>query len=367
MCNLEVWLIEGHTYLIPKKMNNLKIYGWSDSLLQQKQMSDYSDFMHGRITVTHKTNYELVSEKGLYTCELTGNMMYGRDKEDYPCTGDWVIFQPMDAKSGIIYDMLPRKNALYRLKRGSVSEKQVIASHVDKAFVVQSLDNNFNVRRLERFILQIAEENIEPALILTKADLAFNKTEIENALGTIKNKMPVFYTSINDENSINGLKQYIMPSETVVLTGSSGVGKSSLINALCQDSFLATASISRSTNKGMHTSTRREMVLMQNSGVLIDTPGVRAFGVTNANNVSEVMDIDDFASSCQFNDCQHINEKGCAVISAVNEGEIDPGVYENYLKLRKEAWHYTASVHEKRKQGKSFAKMVKKVKKHKSK
>jgi ribosome biogenesis GTPase len=144
----------------------------------------------------------------------------------------------------------------------------------------------------------------------------------------------------------------------------SGVGKSTLINALCRQDVLQTGEISDSTGKGKHTSTRREMVLMPDSGVLIDTPGVKLFGVTNDNpdSLSEILDISYYQEKCRFNDCQHINEKGCAVIEAVENGEIDRGVYESYLKLRREAWHYSTSVHEKRKCEKTFSKMVKSYK-----
>lgn len=144
----------------------------------------------------------------------------------------------------------------------------------------------------------------------------------------------------------------------------SGVGKSTLINALCGQEILQTGVISDSTGKGKHTSTRREMVLLPGGGVLIDTPGVKLFGVTNDNtdNLSEILDISGYDGKCRFNDCRHINEKECAVIEAVEKGEIDRGVYESYLKLRREAWHYSASVYEKRKKEKSLSKLIEEVK-----
>lgn len=348
-------------------MNNLLLYGWNEVLFQQKQESIYSNFLHGRVTVTHKTCYEVVADDGFYSCELTGNMLYGRESSEYPTTGDWVIFQPIDTAKGLILDLLPRQRTLYRLKSGTVSQKQAIASRIDKAFIVQSLDNNFNVRRIERFMLQLADESIQPALILTKVDLGFNKNEVENSLRHISTKIPVFYTSIQMPDSIEQVRGFILPGETVVFTGLSGAGKSTLINALCHQGVMSTSTISDSTGKGRHTTTRREMILLDESGVLIDTPGVKLFGVTNDDpeNLAEVLDIASLEEQCLFSDCRHINEKGCAVIKAVENGQIDSGVYENYLKLRKEAWHYTASIHEKRKYEKSFAKMVKSYKKNK--
>ena len=345
-------------------MTDLSEYGWNEELFRQKQNSIYKELEHARVTVTHKTCYEVVSEKGTFVCELSGNMMFGREQADYPCTGDWVIFQSVDTEKGIILDLLPRKKALYRLKSGTVSEKQALASHVDKAFIVQSLDSFFNVRRIERFMLQVADEDIQPALVLTKTDLGHDENRVGNELKHIAHKIPVFYTSTLQPESIDQLRAFIKPGETVVFTGMSGVGKSTLVNALCGQEILQTSEISSATGKGRHTTTRREMVLLEGSGVLIDTPGVKLLGVTNDNtdSLSAVLDISSFEGQCRFVDCRHINEKGCAVVQAVEDGLIDRGVYENFLKLRREAWHYTASVHEKRKYERSFSKMVKEVK-----
>ena len=165
--------------------NNLSLYGWSDNLFRQKQISQYKDMSHGRIIVTHKTCYEVVAEDGVYLCELTGNMIYGRVPDEYPCTGDWVIFQPFDANKGIIVDILPRERALYRKKNGRVADRQAIASYVDKAFIVQSLDDNFNVRRAERFIAQVMEEKIKPVLVLNKADLGCDRQKIDKRSNTL--------------------------------------------------------------------------------------------------------------------------------------------------------------------------------------
>ena len=348
-------------------MINLNNYGWNDKLNQLKQESTYNALNHGRISIVHRTCYEIVSENGLFLCELTGNMMYGKLDFELPCTGDWVVFQQFDDNKGIIVDMLPRKRTLYRKKNGTVADKQAIASYVDKAFIVQSLDDNFNVRRAERFMVQIMEENIKPILVLNKADLGIDKQEIEKQIEHIARQIPVFFTSIHQPQTVHQLRESISEGETVVFVGSSGVGKSSLVNALCEKSVLLMSDISLSTGKGRHTSTRREMVLMDNSGILIDTPGVREFGLAtnNPDSLEEILEISDYAKLCRFKDCKHTSEPGCAVLKAVNNGILDRRIYESYLKLRREAWHFSASEHEKRKKDKSFSKLVNEVKKRK--
>ncbi len=349
-------------------MINLNTYGWNDKLNQLKQKSTYKNLTHGRICIVHRTCYEVISENGLFQCELTGNMMYGKLNSEFPCTGDWVMFQPFDENKGIIVCMLPRERTLYRKKSGTIADKQAIASYVDKAFIVQSLDDNFNVRRIERFMVQISEEKIKPVLVLNKADLGFDKQEIEKRIKHIACQIPVFITSLCQPETILRLREFIKKGETIVFVGSSGVGKSSLVNALCEESILLTSDISSSTGKGRHTSTRREMILMNDSGVLIDTPGVREFGlaIDDTDSLAEILEISDYAKSCRFKDCKHIDEPGCAVIEAINNGTLDRKIYESYLKLRREAWHFSASEHEKRKKGKSFSKLVDEVKKRKA-
>lgn len=349
-------------------MMSLSVYGWNIKLNQLKQESVHKSLNHGRVTVVHRTCYEVISEDGMFQCELAGNMMYGKSDFELPCAGDWVIFQPFDENKGIIVDMLSRERTLYRKKSGTVADKQAIASYVDKAFIVQSLDDNFNVRRAERFMVQILEANIKPVLVLNKADLGFDRQEIDESIKHISHQVPVFFTSIHHPETVHQLRESIAEGETVVFVGSSGVGKSSLVNALCEKSVLLASDISLSTGKGRHTSTRREMVLMDGSGVLIDTPGVREFGlaVSDVDSLAEMLEISSYSESCRFKDCEHINEPGCAVLEAVNNGTLDRKVYESYLKLRREAWHFSTSEHKKRKRDKSFSKLIDEVKRRKA-
>lgn len=345
-------------------MNNLSFYGWNENLFRLKQKSPYKHLLHGRVAVVNRTNYEVVTELGLQVCELSGNLLYGKSLFELPCTGDWIIFQSFDDNKGLIVDILPRKNTLYRRKSGSLSDKQAIASYIDKAFIVQSLDANFNVRRLERFMVQVLEENIRPVLILTKSDLPYSPLEVEEALKHIAHKIPVCYTSMLSPETLLPVKNFIKQGESIVFVGSSGVGKSSLVNALSENAGLATSAISKSSGKGRHTSTRREMVLMEGSGVLIDTPGIREFGLASDNPavLADMLDLADFEAYCRFDNCSHVKEPGCGVIEAVNKGLLKQEVYDSYLKLRREAWYFATSEHEKRKRDKSFTKIVEEAK-----
>ncbi|MCS3026368.1 GTPase RsgA [Bacteroides xylanisolvens] len=187
---------------IHKSDDNLTIYGWNEKLNQLKQESIYSALAHGRVSIVHRTCYEVISGNGLFQCELTGNMMYGKSDDELPCTGDWVIFQPFDEHKGIIVDSLPRERTLYRKKSGTVADKQAIASYVDKAFIVQSLDDNFNVRRVERFMVQIMEENISSVLVLNKADLDFDRQSVEEQIKHIsKSDTRIFHEYSSARNN----------------------------------------------------------------------------------------------------------------------------------------------------------------------
>lgn len=344
---------------------NLHQYGWNDKLNQLKQNSLFKSLPHGRIATVHRTCYEVISESGLLQCELTGNMLFGKSAYELPCTGDWIIFQQFEEDKGIIVDILPRERVLDRKKNGTISDKQAIAAYIDKAFIVQSLDSNFNMRRAERFAVQIFEANIQPILVLNKADLDFDHRPIAEATKHFQLQMPVYLTSIHQPETITALRNCIGTGETVVMVGSSGVGKSSLVNALCEKPAVHTSAISESTGKGRHTSTRRQMVEMTDAGILIDTPGVREFGLTTdgIETLTDTLDMKDYVGLCRFKDCTHHNEPGCAVLEAVKNGNLDQKIYQSYLKLEREIDHFSTSSHQKRKKERSQSKLLNEYKK----
>ena len=343
-------------------MANLCLYGWNDQWQQQKNNLSYTGLEHGRIITTHKNRYDVITSQGILSCELTGNYLYTKEPDEYPVTGDWVVFQRFD-DLGIIIDVLPHINVLSRKKSGTKADVQHFASNIDKAFIVQGCDSNFNVRRTERFLIQVIDSGITPVLILTKSDLTSDADVLKQSLGKVLEKAKVFITSIYNEKSISYLKSGINPYETIIFIGSSGVGKSSLVNKLCGNEVLETSDISTFTGKGRHTSTRREIILLESGGILLDTPGVREFGlaVDSQDTIAETLDIGQLAKECKFHDCTHINEPGCAVLEAVESGNLGVGVYNSYIKLRKEAQYFNESAYERRAKEKQLSRMVKKI------
>ena len=340
-------------------MANLCLYGWNDQWQQLKNNSSYTDLEHGRILTTHKTRYDVITSDGILSCELTGNFLYGKEPNEYPITGDWIVFQRFD-DSGIIIDILSRTNVLSRKKSGTKATLQHFAANIDKAFIVQSCDDNFNVRRTERFLIQVIDSGIIPILILTKSDLETDINKLKESLGSIADRVEVYVTSIYDNDSIAQLRTIIHPAETFMFIGSSGVGKSSLINKLCNNDQLDTSSISNSTGKGKHTSTRREIILLESGGILLDTPGVREFGlaIDSQDTIVETLEIGELVTKCKFHDCSHTTEPGCAVLEAVESGDLDIGIYNSYMKLQKEVRYFNETAHERRERERQFNRMI---------
>lgn len=347
-------------------MANLCSYGWNDQWQQLKNNLSYNQLEHGRIITTHRTRYDVATSEGVLSCELTGNILYTKEPNEYPITGDWVVFQRF-GELGIIIDILSRTNALSRKKSGTKASIQHFAANIDKVFIVQSCDANFNVRRTERFLIQVIDSGIIPILILTKADLGTDIGKLKQSLGKIKEKAEVFVTSIYDTESIDHLRKIIHPTETFIFIGSSGVGKSSLINRLCDNAVLDTSTISTSTGKGKHTSTRREIILLESGGILLDTPGVREFGlaVDSDDTIAETLDIDRLTTQCRFHDCTHISEPDCAVLKAIASGDLDAGTYNSYMKLKREAMYFNETTYERRERERQFKRLVKQVVKEK--
>lgn len=328
--------------------------------------NDLSDFVVGRVTQEHRERYIVSTGDKEYEAEITGNLRFtAAGRSDFPAVGDWVAMKVYDPDIAIIHHILPRKSLLERQSVSKAGEKQVISANVDVAFVVQSIDSNFNINRLERYMTICHSSGIEPILVLSKIDLAGEK-EIEDAVNSVRSAHPGLRYVLLDNFSYEGIDQIIsiMISGCIYcVVGSSGTGKSTLINNLLQENILRTNPISTSTGKGKHTTEHRELFVLNNGAMIIDTPGMRELGITDDSEGirSTFSEIHELSLRCKFTDCTHTDEKGCAVIEALEAGLIDDHSLENYRRLLREQVHFSETIAERRKKDREFGKMAKRV------
>lgn len=304
---------------------------------------------------------------GEIPAEVSGRLTFCiEDPADLPCVGDWVLIRHYNEQSAaIIHQMLPRRTSLQRKTPGVGSGRQMIAANLETAFIVQSCQYDFNPKRLERTLVMVAEGGLEAVVLLTKTDLAAPE-ELTHLLGIVGNatSAPVIAVSNLTGQGLDDVRRHVLPGRTCCLLGSSGVGKTTLTNLLLGRVAFKTAEVS-GTGEGTHTTTRRQLSLLAGGGLLIDTPGMREFGMTGAEAGLEATfdELTCLAEQCRFDDCTHLNEPGCAVQAALKRGELSPQRYENYLKLRKEAEHFAQSNRDRRKKERAFGRHMKLSKK----
>ncbi len=320
-----------------------------------------------RVIVEYKGAYKVKNEKGEFLARVTGKRMFeASSREDYPAVGDWVVIDELPEGQAVIEKILPRRTIIKRKYSGKNSS-QIIATNIDVAFVVESVGRDYSLNRFERYFAIARDGGIKPAVILNKVDLISEKN-LNDKLSQIKNRFPnvdVFATSIENKESLNELKKYIEKGKTYCFLGSSGVGKSSLINKLLGENIIKTENISIGTGRGKHATTNRQMYFLENGGIVIDNPGMREIGMADASEgVNSLFDeITKLSEKCKYKNCTHIHEAGCEVLSAVKSGEVDKNKYLNYLNLKKEAEYYEMSETEKRQKERDFGKFIKKAKK----
>lgn len=317
----------------------------------------------GRVVAGHKERYIVVTEKGEVEAEITGNMRFTATcPEDYPAVGDWVALMLYDADFAIIHKIFPRTSVIRRQAAGHTGDVQVIAANVDCAFIVQAADRDFNINRLERYLLICNSARVSPCIVLTKTDLA-DKQRIQELTESIRlriQNVPVISISNETREGYESIIQVIEKGKTYCILGSSGVGKSTLLNNLAGKNLMRTDTISQSTSKGRHTTSHRELKILGNGGILIDNPGMREVGIADsAGGIGITFDlITRLSEGCRFKDCTHTGEAGCAVIDAVSKGELDSGSYENFLKMEKERTWFETTVADKKRKEKIFGKII---------
>lgn len=320
---------------------NLKELGLKDSTVKEFE-SLYKDAYLGRVVCEQKNCYRVVTKNGIINAKVSGKIMYDAcSREDYPAVGDWVAVDRDEDLQGdaIIHGILKRYSKFSRKVAGVKNDEQIIAVNIDIAFITMSLNSNFNLRRLERYISTAWESGAKPVVVLTKADLCEDVEEKLSEVLDIAIGVEVLAVSSLTNEGIDKLKQYIAKGKTAAFIGSSGVGKSTLINKLLGDERLKVGEVRQGDEKGKHTTTYRELILIPNGGVVIDTPGMRELHIMDISEGVEnsFKDIEELALNCKFKNCTHNAEPGCAVKKAIQDGIISEDRYKNYIKLKKEA------------------------------
>ncbi len=348
----------------------LEELGYNPILEQHRKEHNLDAFEVGRVIAEHKNRYVVKNDQGEFDAELIGNLRFSAEsRNDFPAVGDWVAISVYDEGKALIHAIYPRKSIIERQAVGKVGQKQIIATNVDCGLIVQAVDRDFNVNRLERYLTICHTAGIQPIIILSKIDLC-DDLELNDRLENLTKRLretTIIPLSNESKQGIDELKTFITAGQTFCLLGSSGVGKSTLLNNLSEKELMKTAEISESANRGKHVTTHRELLVLPNGGILIDNPGMREVGITGgAIGLETTFDeMAELADQCKFRDCTHINEIGCAILEALEAEEIDQDAYNNYQKMKREQAHFDRTVADKRRREKSFGKMVKDMKKSK--
>ncbi len=324
-----------------------------------------------RVVAVHKDRFTISDGEQDILAELLGKMLYSAESPlDFPTVGDWVVANYYDDRTfSIIHDILPRKSILKRKIPGKKIDFQLIAANIDVAFIVQSLDDNFNLRRLERYLVMVNEGNINPIVLLSKSDL-LSSEQIADKMDQIKVIMPdlpVLQFSNVNKSGLKDVKDLLKNRQTFCLLGSSGVGKTTLLNNLIGESVFETKTVREKDSKGRHATTRRQLIILDNGAMVVDTPGMRELGNFSVQQgLGETFnEIEVLSQNCQFRDCRHLDESGCAVLNAVSEGHLSEKRYQNYIRMSKEAAYNDMSYYEKRMKDRKLGKFYRSVMKHK--
>jgi ribosome biogenesis GTPase len=321
---------------------DLTAYGWSAHF--EKAFDPYraAGDVPGRVTLEHTHIYRAITAEGEILARVAGRLRHrAAGRADFPAVGDWIaVERPPHGGDARIREVLPRTSRFSRRAAGDPTEEQVVAANIDTVFVVAGLDHEFNLRRLERYLLVAWESGASPVVVLNKADLVDDPAAAVRDVQAIAGGVPVHAVSCRESPTLDVLRAHLGFGRTGALLGSSGVGKSTIVNRLIGADVLRTADVRDADSKGRHTSTNRQLVPVPGGGLLIDTPGMRELQLWDAGGRAETFgDITDLAEGCRFRDCRHETEPGCAVIEAVGAGALPAGRLESYRKLAAEQAH----------------------------